>query len=263
MPPPRRTPRHAAAAGCGRLQDRADAGHGGHDDRDIDCLGRRRRGQLLPGMAERGPAHHRKRHDARGAGHPGMDPGAGRHHAEGARRSAGSRRHERVADVEDEQQPFATGTIPGPATETNGVHGAGNSEHIPVHRRRRTIQNTSAMAPTAMVSMSKRANGTGSRPGFSFTSQLRVKLGMMRPPIREISSTTTAMPTRIPVSAAPLKCASRWKATLPPAAEDQGDHAEVIPLPAGNDLARRGGGDQEQEAASISMAASHRSRPKR
>ena len=39
--------------------------------------------------------------------------------------------------------------------------------------------------------------------GFSRTSQLRVKLGMMRPPISEISSTTTAMPIWIPTSAAP------------------------------------------------------------
>jgi hypothetical protein len=45
--------------------------------------------------------------------------------------------------------------------------------------------------------MSKRANGTGRRPGFSRTSQLRVKLGMMRPPISEISSTTTAIPPRM------------------------------------------------------------------
>jgi hypothetical protein len=45
----------------------------------------------------------------------------------------------------------------------------------------------------------------GKRPGFSLTSQLRVKLGMMRPPISEISITTTAMPTRMLVSAAPRK----------------------------------------------------------
>ena len=48
--------------------------------------------------------------------------------------------------------------------------------------------------------MSKRPNGTGKRPGFSRTSQLRVKLGMMRPPISEISNTTTAMPMRMPAS---------------------------------------------------------------
>ena len=77
------------------------------------------------------------------------------------------------------------------------------------------IQNTNAMAPTATLSMSKRANGTGSRPGFSLTSQFRVKLGMIRPPISEISSTTTAMPARMPYSAAPLKCASRWNVTFP------------------------------------------------
>jgi len=50
---------------------------------------------------------------------------------------------------------------------------------------------------------SKRLNGAGSRPGFSRTSQLRVKLGVMRPPISEISNTTTAMPIRMPVSATP------------------------------------------------------------
>ena len=68
-----------------------------------------------------------------------------------------------------------------------------------------TIQNTSATAPKATASMSKRANGIGSRPGFSRTSQLRVKLGMMRPPISEIRRTTTAIPTRMLISAAPLK----------------------------------------------------------
>ena len=67
----------------------------------------------------------------------------------------------------------------------------------------------------ATTMVSKRPNGTGRRPGFSRTSQLRVKLGTMRPPISAISSTTTAMPARMAMSALPWKCASRWKAILP------------------------------------------------
>ncbi|MGY4356519.1 hypothetical protein ACVW0J_003012 [Bradyrhizobium sp. i1.7.7] len=78
-----------------------------------------------------------------------------------------------------------------------------------------TIHAISANALNPIIAPSKRPNGTGRRPGLNLTSQLRVKLGMMRPPISEISSTTTPMPTRMLTSAAPSKCASRWKATLP------------------------------------------------
>ena len=49
----------------------------------------------------------------------------------------------------------------------------------------------------------KRPNGAGSRPGFSLASQLRVKLGTMRPPISITSRIVAAMPSRIPYSAAP------------------------------------------------------------
>ncbi len=60
-----------------------------------------------------------------------------------------------------------------------------------------TIQSTSATALATMTIASKRPNGTGRRPGFSRASQLRVKLGTMRPPISVISITTAASPTRM------------------------------------------------------------------
>jgi hypothetical protein len=64
-----------------------------------------------------------------------------------------------------------------------------------------------ALDPT--VAMSKRPNGDGNRPGGRLASQLRVKLGMILPPISAISVITTAMPVRVAYSANPEKCASR------------------------------------------------------
>ena len=49
-----------------------------------------------------------------------------------------------------------------------------------------------------METTSKVPNGAGRRPGFSRTSQLRVKLGMMRPPTSMISIMVAAIPKRMP-----------------------------------------------------------------
>jgi len=60
------------------------------------------------------------------------------------------------------------------------------------------IQPSNANALVAIVTKSKRENGTGRRPGLLRASQLLVKLGTMRPPIKEMSSMTAAMPSRLP-----------------------------------------------------------------
>ena len=96
--------------------------------------------------------------------------------------------------------------------------------------------------------MSKRPNGTGRRPGFSRASQLRVKLGTMRPPISVISITTTEAEADAEVGE-PAKCASRWKRRCPAASSAISDTTfRLLQIAARDDLARRGGGDQQQES---------------
>jgi hypothetical protein len=65
----------------------------------------------------------------------------------------------------------------------------------------------SAAAERAIATMSNRLNGTGRRPGFSRASQLRVKLGMMRPPMIVISRIAAPIPSLRPMSEIPEKCA--------------------------------------------------------
>ena len=60
------------------------------------------------------------------------------------------------------------------------------------------IQSASAAAPAAIAAMSKRPSGCGRRPGFMRTSQLRVKLGTMRPPISMMRTITAAIARRGP-----------------------------------------------------------------
>ena len=81
----------------------------------------------------------------------------------------------------------------------------------------RMTQARRASALSPIVIMSKRPNGVGRRPGPRLASQLRVKLGMTRPPISAIRVITTAMPARVEYSASPEKCASRWNARFPAA----------------------------------------------
>ena len=61
-----------------------------------------------------------------------------------------------------------------------------------------TTQAAKATAEKAMVTISKRPNDRGSRPGFTRTIQLWVKLGMIRPPIRQISKSTADNASRMP-----------------------------------------------------------------
>jgi hypothetical protein len=60
------------------------------------------------------------------------------------------------------------------------------------------IQAASATAPRRIAATSQRSAGAGSAPGFMRASQLRVKLGMMRPPISVISRISAARPMRTP-----------------------------------------------------------------
>lgn len=58
----------------GRLDDSTDARQGCRGDSKIDCLGRDRCSEWLAGMSKRGPAHYRKRHDARRSHHQAWTP---------------------------------------------------------------------------------------------------------------------------------------------------------------------------------------------
>ena len=77
-----------------------------------------------------------------------------------------------------------------------------------------------AQTPATIAMASKRPKGTGSRPGSRRASQLRVKLGTIRPPITQTSVTTRPMPARYEYSAIPSKCASMWNAMLATASSE-------------------------------------------
>ena len=104
---------------------------------------------------------------------------------------------------------------------------------------------------SAITTMSKRPNGTGSRPGFSRASQLRVKLGTIRPPISVISMITTASPTRVLYvgRAGEMRFEMECDVAGREQADQQRPPSGCCQLRARDDLARRGGGDQQQEAA--------------
>ena len=98
---------------------------------------------------------------------------------------------------------------------------------------------------------------TGSRPGFSRTSQLRVKLGMMRPPISEISSTTTAMPTRMLILGCALEVGLEMERHVAEEQhQDQDDDTEIVPLLAGDDFAGAAAATIKRKLISTSIAAS-------
>jgi hypothetical protein len=111
------------------------------------------------------------------------------------------------------------------------------------------VHSASIAALQPITATSKRPNGVGSRPGFSRTSQLRVKLGIIRPPITTMSKTIAAMPMRAPYSAVPLDMGLDMKRDV--AGEEQCDQthdSEISPILAGNNLARGGCYDQYQKA---------------
>ena len=101
---------------------------------------------------------------------------------DGRARRAGEQkteRHKGVADVQDQHQPVAQRAIAGPSGQPHDMQArprwrAPRRSPLPsgcaIHSAR-----VAALKP--ITATSKRANGAGSRPGFSRASQLRVKLG--------------------------------------------------------------------------------------
>ena len=186
---------------------RANAGDDRDDCRRIYRLGRCRRGEFLTGMAKRRPAHHCQCHEACGSCHPGVK----------FRRSRGSRRKQtpHLAEIRsarrrsrrvERAQTLSPGSIAGPTAETDEMQTARQPKSVSLFLQPsgQTTQNTSpARRPRRRAY--RTGKGAGKRPGFSRASQLRVKLGMIRPPISEISITTTAIPMRMLMSAAPWK----------------------------------------------------------
>ena len=61
-----------------------------------------------------------------------------------------------------------------------------------------TIQLAKDRPLPSITATSKRLNGVGNRPARRFASQLRVKLGMIRPPMSIMSRMVAAMPMRVP-----------------------------------------------------------------
>ena len=65
-----------------------------------------------------------------------------------------------------------------------------------------------------MTAPSGLPNGTGRALAPALASQLPVKLGVTRPPIRRISKTMRPSAARVETLARPRRASSKWKATL-------------------------------------------------
>src|SRR5579872_5821917 len=162
-------------------------------------------------MAERGARHHRERHRADGAAGPGMNSRARRDEVDrGERCKKKPGGHEGIGDVQDQDEPVDKGPVAGPAGEPDEMQDsckAKRSRHVRAFRNATHAMRANVATSIAMAS--NRPKGVGSRPGPRRASQLRVKLGTMRPPIKLTSVTTSAMPARVETSARPLKWPSR------------------------------------------------------
>ena len=150
------------------------------------------------GVAEARAGHHGERHRADCAAGPGVDAGGG-----GTRSNAASpsrqeaERHERVADVQDQDERVARRAVAGPARQPRACSSAGDQQ---ARRRSAACAGARSRRERGRARRDRRPRRSGrtapaARPGFSRASQLRVKLGTMRPPISVISSTTAAMPS--------------------------------------------------------------------
>ena len=178
---------------------RADAGDRRAEDQRVDRLHGGAGDQRPAGVAKRGARHHGDRHAADRADRPGVHAGRS-----GARPNADSavsanRWHKQVGDVEDQHQPVAPRPPAAPARQPRGVREAGGDKRSHERGCGAAIQAAKAKRRASRIAaMSQRSAGAGSAPGFMRASQLRVKLGMMRPPISEISRISAARPMRTP-----------------------------------------------------------------
>jgi hypothetical protein len=171
----------------------------------------------LPSVPEAGARHHRKRHDAKGAGGDGMKAGRRRHNGWGEDSETFQGKaptQARNSQVQDEHQRFDRGSPAAPAREPQKVS-APASVSIEAWRR------ASAKWPRAQAyranrerTASKRLGEAGSGVSFCLAIQLRVKLGTMRPPISATSVATTAMPMRSPSSAKSGSTLRKCESTL-------------------------------------------------
>jgi hypothetical protein len=169
----------------------ADPHQGSRNDRGIEALRADRSFQHASGVAER-----RARHDGEGHGPdcatgPGMHAGARWNNIEDGKPAEEiADWYKRIGKMKDEHETIRDGAIAGPAGEANDVK-------------------------AIIVRESKRSKGAGRGPGRCRASQLRVKLGTMRPPIKPTRAITSATAKRVEYSANPLICASIWNAMLP------------------------------------------------
>ena len=80
-------------------------------------------------MAKRGPRHHRDRHRTNRPAGPGVDSSAGGNEVKRReRRQKEADRHERVGNMEDQDEPVRRSPVTGPANEAGDVERAGYPE---------------------------------------------------------------------------------------------------------------------------------------
>ena len=101
--------------------------------------------------------------------------------------------------MKNEHEPIGDRAIACPSSEPSGLHRGAAIKATPVTAASgNPTQSASEARLTAIETTSKRENGAGNRPFSWRASQLRVKLGTMRPPTSEISMMMAAIPIRMP-----------------------------------------------------------------
>ena len=172
---------------CGEAQQRSQADE--HVDRDRSAT----RAQRAPGVAEGGARHHRERHGADGADRQCVQRRSRRRPLEEpvdadereADRQPGiahvqheKQRLPRVARPRQRERRSAAASAPAMANAAE-TSVAGSATHA-----------TSAATTMSRHAVSRPSCGAGATTsGRCLASQLRVKLGMMRPPMSEVSAT--------------------------------------------------------------------------
>ena len=185
------------------------AANGGRDSRDrregdetIDQTGDAIGRQIASSMAARGARHHRQNHRADRPRRQGVDGGAlrqiGIEHRE--TEQGGAHRQPGIADMENEEQRLGRRRAAAPAQQAPEVErrteqqGGGRSDEKPERTPSRTGRHAGRRARPGR---SRPWTAGRSAPG-RLASQLRVKLGTIRPATTEISTITAASARRHP-----------------------------------------------------------------
>lgn len=184
------------------LERGPDAGQRGQHGGRVDRQRRGTGGELSPGVPERRAGHHRKGHDPDGSDRPGVDAGARLHpvgNQRGGSEQKEAERDESIADVEDQREAVPNGSVAGPPGHPYRLQEPARRERDARRPKARGDHpGGQSAAGYRQGDPIEAPEGAGRRPGFSRTSQLRVKLGTMRPPTSMMRATAAAMPSRCP-----------------------------------------------------------------